>query len=74
MTLFQAKVGEKVTVTGFTLSYFYVKRLVNLGITKESVIEICGISPFGGTLKIKVNGVNFAVGKKISEGITVKYV
>lgn len=74
MTLFNVKVGEKVTVLGYTLSAYYRKKLAKFGITDNCVITVLGVSLFGGTQEISVNGVNFAVGKKISEGIIVKYV
>lgn len=74
MTLFNVKVGEKVAVAGYTLSAYYRKKLAKFGITDNCVITVLGVSPFGGTQKVSVNGVNFAVGKKISEGIMVKYV
>ena len=74
MTLAEASIGDEVEVLGYTLSTPPVCRakLLALGITKKTVVEVMNIAPFGDPIEVKVRGYHLSLRLEEAKCIKVK--
>lgn len=71
MSLYDLKIGEKAKIDNLTLHDKLRKRLVSLGLTKDTEIEIVRVAPLGDPLVINVRGCEFAVRKADAKKILI---
>ena len=72
MTLGEAKVGSTVTVTKIEGDGAYKPRIIDMGITKGSVIYIRKVAPLGDPVEITVRGYELSVRKNDAQCVQVK--
>lgn len=70
MTLDQGSIGQSYTVTCLDLPQQIQHRLEAIGMTLQGKVSVLG-SKDHGTLILKVRGARFAVGRGITQKITV---
>lgn len=73
MKLNEGEVGETYRVTGIMVEEKITRRLQALGINEKTPVTILN-KKGSGSLIIKVRGTRLALGKKISDGISVEEV
>lgn len=73
MKLNEGEVGETYRVTGVMVEEKITRRLQALGINEKTPVTILN-KKGSGSLIIKVRGTRLALGKKISDGISVEEV
>ncbi len=71
MTLDKGIVGESYTVEALELPEQVEHRLEAIGMTLRGKVSVLG-SKDGGTLILKIRGARFALGRGITQRITVK--
>lgn len=71
MKLNEGEIGETYRVTGVMVEEKITRRLQALGINEKTPVTILN-KKGSGSLIIKVRGTRLALGKKISDGISVE--
>ncbi len=72
LTLRDIKPGKKAKVVKVALADTASRRMVEMGMTVGSVIEVVRIAPMGDPVDIKLKGYHLSVRKKEAEGIYVE--
>lgn len=72
MTLGDAKVGSTVVVTKIEGDSAYKRRIMDMGITKESELYIRKVAPLGDPVEITVRGYELSVRKDDAQCVQVK--
>ena len=72
MTLGDAKVGTTVVVTKIEGDSAYKRRIMDMGITKESELFIRKVAPLGDPVEITVRGYELTVRKADAQCVEVK--
>ena len=72
MTLGDAKVGTTVVVTKIEGDSAYKRRIMDMGITKGSVLFIRKVAPLGDPVEITVRGYELTVRKADAQCVEVK--
>lgn len=63
--------GQKGTICGIDMGHRAASRLVEMGFTPGSRLEVIGSSPFGDPLMLSLRGYSVAVRKRDLEALTV---
>lgn len=72
ISLSEMKPGEKGQITKIVVSGNAGKRLLEMGFTKGSVIELVKIAPLGDPIDVKIKGYHLTLRKKEAEGVYVE--
>ena len=72
MTLCDAKVGSSVVVTKIEGDSAYKRRIMDMGITKGSELDIRKVAPLGDPVEITVRGYELSVRKDDAQCVQVK--
>ena len=72
MTLGDAKVGSTVVVTKIEGDSAYKRRIMDMGITKGSELDIRKVAPLGDPVEITVRGYELSVRKDDAQCVQVK--
>jgi Fe2+ transport system protein FeoA len=64
-------IGQRVRVTGFDLPDSQRQRLLEMGLTKGSEVEIIRFAPLGDPIEIKVRGYHLSLRVHEAAGIRV---
>ncbi|HWT27806.1 MAG TPA: FeoA family protein [Mobilitalea sp.] len=71
MTMQNAKIGKIYTVASLELDMITMRRLEALGLTRGTQVKILNRN-LGGSIILMVRGSRLALGRKISESISMK--
>ena len=74
MNLFEIKPGETCIIDRIDLSGSMRRRLLDLGLIKDTIVECVGVSPFGDPKAFYIRGSVYALRRKDCEKIFVKQV
>ena len=72
MSLGDAKVGSTVVVTKIEGDSAYKRRIMDMGITKGSVLYIRKVAPLGDPVELTVRGYELSVRKDDAQCVQVK--
>ncbi len=72
LTLDQVDVNEKVRVTGIEGDRPVKRRIMDMGITKGTVVEIIRIAPLGDPIDVKVRGYQLSIRLEDASNIDVE--
>lgn len=64
--------GQKGQVVGFNYGCRMRRRMMDMGITKGTEVEVKRVAPFGDPIEICVRGYNLSLRKNDAENIIVK--
>jgi Fe2+ transport system protein FeoA len=65
--------GQKGRVVKVTVSGETGRRLIEMGVTSGTMIEIEKVAPFGDPIDIKIKGYHLSLRKEEATGITVEH-
>ncbi len=71
MTLNKSKVGSKVTITGVEGHGALRQRILDMGLTRGTSVEILKLAPLGDPMEISVRGYELSLRKAEAEQIIV---
>lgn len=71
-SLINLKNGQKGVIISITGGWRATKRLADLGLTPETVVEVLKKAPFSGPLLIKVRGSKLILGKGLAAKVFVR--
>ncbi len=72
VSLLELKNGQKGVVVLLEGDEKVIRRLSELGIVPDTVIEVINSIPFGGPVEILVRGSKLVIGKDIAKGVLVR--
>ena len=72
MTLKDAKIGQTVTVTKITGEGAVKRRIMDMGITKNSEIYVRKVAPLGDPVEINVRGYELSIRKEEAAVVEVQ--
>ena len=72
LTLDKVKTGQKVVATKINVKGEVGQRLVDMGLTKGSEIQVVKVAPLGDPIEIKLKGYRLTLRKSEAAGIRVK--
>ena len=64
--------GQKGVIISIAGGFRATKRLADLGLTPDTVVEVLKKAPFSGPLRIKVRGSNLILGKGLAAKVFVR--
>ncbi|MEM1666625.1 MAG: FeoA family protein [Nitrososphaerota archaeon] len=70
--MLELKNGQKGVVVLLEGDEKVIRRLSELGIVPDTVIEVINSIPFGGPVEILVRGSKLVIGKDIAKGVLVR--
>ncbi|MEM0089933.1 MAG: FeoA family protein [Nitrososphaerota archaeon] len=72
VSLLELKNGQKGVVVLLEGDEKVIRRLSELGIVPDTVVEVINSIPFGGPVEILVRGSKLVIGKDIAKGVLVR--
>ena len=73
MKIREMQIGEKAEIAGFeTASKDYRSKLLSMGLTRGTVIELTKIAPMGDPVEIKVRGFKLSLRRNEAEVLKIK--
>lgn len=70
-TLDKARIGETVTVSKIHGSSLIKRRIMDMGITKNTSVEVVKFAPLGDPIELKVRGYQLTLRKESAKNIEV---
>ncbi len=74
MTLKDAKVGETVRVTKLNGEGAIKRRIMDMGITKQTTVYVRKVAPLGDPIELTIRGYELSIRKADADLIEVEYV
>ena len=71
-TLAEIKPGQKVKIMRVAGAAAANRRLVDMGLVRNTVVSVLRVAPLGDPMEIKVRGYNLSLRKAEAEGIEVE--
>lgn len=72
MKLIDAEIGRKYKIVSISGGFLSKGRLLRLGVTPNSIIELKRIAPLSGPLMIKVNGSDIVIGRGVAKKVIIE--
>ena len=72
MTLNNAVIGQKVKVVGFLCAGKLKRRIMDMGLTKETEVTVRKVAPLGDPIELTVRGYELSIRKAEAEAIEVE--
>ena len=72
MTLDKTKIGETVIVSNINGSSLVKRRIMDMGITKGTKLEIVKLAPLGDPIELKVRGYQLSIRKNDAKNIEIE--
>lgn len=74
LTLDKTEKGDRLKVSHIAIKGSIGRRLMDMGITKGSEIQVMGKAPLGDPIAIKIRGYNLTLRKQEASEITVEVI
>lgn len=71
MNLRELKVGQKAKVQEINVAGVAKKRMMDMGLTKGTEVEVIGIAPLGDPIEISLRGYKLSIRKNEAENIVL---
>ena len=72
MKLSEAKKGEKVKILSIGNRGGTTRRMVEMGVTRGSAVEVTGVAPFGDPIDVRIRGYQLSLRKEEAEAVEVE--
>ena len=72
LTLEQIEPGEKVTIAKVTITGRIGRKMMDMGVTKDTEVEIVRVAPLGDPIDIKLKGYHLSLRKAEAARVFVK--
>ena len=72
MNLSNVRKGKKAKIIDISNQGGVTRRMVEMGVTRGSIVEVTGIAPLGDPIDIKVKGYQLSLRKEGARSITVE--
>ena len=72
MNLSNVRKGKKAKIIDISNQGGVTRRMVEMGVTRGSIVEVTGIAPLGDPIDVKVKGYQLSLRKEEARSITVE--
>ncbi len=72
MNLSNVRKGKKAKIIDISNQGGSTRRMVEMGVTRGSIVEVTGIAPLGDPIDVKVKGYQLSLRKEEARSITVE--
>lgn len=72
MKLSNVRKGKKAKIIDISNQGGVTRRMVEMGVTRGSIVEVTGIAPLGDPIDVKVKGYQLSLRKEEARSITVE--
>ena len=72
MKLIDAEIGRKYKIVSISGGFLSKGRLLRLGVTPNSLIELKRIAPLSGPLMVRVNGSDIVIGRGVAKKVIIE--
>ena len=74
MNLSNVRKGKKAKIIDISNQGGVTRRMVEMGVTRGSIVEVTGIAPLGDPIDVKVKGYQLSLRKEEARSITVELI